>query len=405
MRAVRVKRQVPAVPFKVERMGDSTLVEQVVDGLRSAILTGFYKPDDVLPSTSDLAEQLGVSRIVTRNAIKALSRERLIHSRPSTGSIVLASQERRWRGHVLFVRPVDIRSQFVSEEIFAAEERLSLEGYLVTTVVVRYDEHDIFDLSGLEQEMARNVSLVIVFGNQPQILDFLSKSDKPFMHVDFGSGVKAENGCVGHVAMSSHVAVEVFVAHCVRAHIRHVSVVGKVEDRHVAAAMLEARGIRVSVVDVDAAFGPQRVENLERATCLALDRLFDEHGRKWLPDLIYVEDDYQAIGALFSLLSHGVKIPKDVFFVIARNFGNGPEMPMALTCIEFAPAAAGAEVGRAAVGFLGGKGFSYDSTSAFRYVIGASFPESDCNLTTNKRSESNETAKSSRCNDRRRMCV
>ena len=394
------------IPFRIDRTHPRALVRQMTDGLRDAIVTGYYKPGDMLPTIHEWTRALDVSIRVPEGALANLVKEGYVVTRPRQGCMVMPREGRRvWRGHVLFVRPVDISCHFVSEEIFAAEERLSLDGYLVTTVVVRQAECGIFDLSGLEQEMARNVSLVIVFGNQPQILDFLSKSDKPFMHVDFGSGVKAENGCVGHVAMSSHVAVEDFVAHCVRADIRHVSVVGKVEDRHVAAAMLEARGIRVSVVDVDAAFGPQRVENLERETCLALDRLFDEHGRKWLPDLIYVEDDYQAIGALFSLLSHGVKIPKDVFFVIARNFGNGPEMPMALTCIEFAPAAAGAEVGRAAVGFLGGKGFSYDSTSAFRYVIGASFPESDCNLTTNKRSESNETAKSSRCNDRRRMCV
>ena len=375
MRVVRVKRQVPAVPFKVERMGDSTLVEQVVDGLRSAILTGFYKPDDVLPSTSDLAEQLGVSRIVTRNAIRALSRERLIHSRPSAGSVVLAAQERRWLGHVLLVRPVDVLSHFVSEEIFAAEEKLSRAGYLVTIVVVRRKSETRFDLGPLEQDLSRNVNLAVVFGNIPQILKCLASANVPFMYIDVGTVRKPVKGCVGRCGVSMGSAVEEFVAHCVRAGVRHVSVIGKVARSSLAASRLETAGIRVSLVEVDAAFGPRRVENLERETCRELDRLFAERGRKWLPDLIYAEDDYQATGALFSLLSHGVKIPGDVRFATLSNFGRGPALPISLTCVEFNPSEAGASVAQAALGFLGGRGFSHDSASCFRYVIGDTFPE------------------------------
>lgn len=373
------------VPFRIDRSLPQSLVGQMTDGLRDAIVTGYYKPGDTLPTIHEWTRMLEVSIRVPEGALANLVKDGYVVTRPRQGCVVQPRKDRRvWRGHVLFVRPVDIRSHFVSEAIFAAEERLSLEGYLVTTVVVRRGERGTFDLSGLEQEMSRNISLAIIFGDQLQILDFLSKSGKPFIHVDFGRvgfgrGVPPPKRFVGHVAMSSSVATEDFVEHCARAGIRRVSIVGKVEDRHVAEAMLEARGIRVSLVEVDAEFGPRRVENLERETCRTLDRLFDKHGRKWLPDLIYVEDDYQAIGALFSLLSHGVKIPKDVFFATIRNFGNGPEMPMALTCVEFHPAVAGAEVGRAAVGFLGSGNFSYDATSAFRYVIGDSFPESDCN--------------------------
>ena len=379
------------VPFRIDRNRPQSLVGQMTDGLRDAIVTGYYKPGDTLPTIHEWTRMLEVSIRVPEGALANLVKDGYVVTRPRQGCVVQPRNGRRvWRGHVLFVRPVDIRSHFVSEEIFAAEERLSLDGYLVTTVVVRRGERGTFDLSGLEQEMSRNISLVIIFGDQLQILDFLSKSGKPFIHVDFGRvgfgrGVPPKKGFIGHVAMSSSVATENLVEHCVRAEIRHVSVVGKVEDRHVAAAMLEARGIRVSLVEVDAAFGPRRVENLERETCRALDRLFDEHGRKWLPDLVFVEDDYQAIGALFSLLSHGVKIPRDVFFATTRNFGNGPEMPMALTCIEFAPAVAGAEVGRAAVRFLGGGDFSYDGTLAFRYVIGESFPENDSGMVRNNR--------------------
>ena len=72
---------------------------------------------------------------------------------------------------------------------------------------------------------------------------------------------------------------------------------------------------------------------------------------------------------------HGVKIPDDVRFATVKNYGHGPALPISLTCVEFNPAEAGASVAQAALDFLGGKGFSHDSTSGFRYVIGDTFPE------------------------------
>ena len=60
------------LPFAVVRSSRATLVEQVAEGLRRAIDSGFYKPGDVLPTTRDLATALGVSRIVTRAAVREL---------------------------------------------------------------------------------------------------------------------------------------------------------------------------------------------------------------------------------------------------------------------------------------------------------------------------------------------
>ena len=53
-------------------MAGSTLVEQVVGGIRQAIISGVYKPGDVLPSLSDLAEHLVVSRVVTHAPVQAV---------------------------------------------------------------------------------------------------------------------------------------------------------------------------------------------------------------------------------------------------------------------------------------------------------------------------------------------
>ena len=83
-------------------------MEQVVDGLRQCILSGFYKAGDILPTTRDLAEMLGVSRIVTRAAVRELTkadRKRIIEdfrrlydsfSRTMPWPLYLASEWLRW---------------------------------------------------------------------------------------------------------------------------------------------------------------------------------------------------------------------------------------------------------------------------------------------------------------------
>ena len=84
------------LPFKVSRSSRRTLVEQVVDGLRQCIVSGRYRKGDILPTTRELAERLGVSRIVTRAAVRALSEAGLINPRPGVGCVVLGTGGRLW---------------------------------------------------------------------------------------------------------------------------------------------------------------------------------------------------------------------------------------------------------------------------------------------------------------------
>ena len=76
------------------------------------------------------------------------------------------------------------------------------------------------------------------------------------------------------------------------------------------------------------------------------------------------------------MLSHGVKMPDDVFFATVKNFGNGPALPISITRIEFNPAEAGKAAGEAAAQFLDGKDFSCDAAAGIRYIVGDTFPES-----------------------------
>lgn len=364
------------VPFRIDRNRPQSLVGQMTDGLRDAIVTGYYKSGDTLPTIHEWTRALDVSIRVPEGALANLVKEGYVVTRPRQGCMVMPRDGRRvWRGHVVMVRPADVHSHMVFSHLLAMEEQLSLAGYLVTTVVVRNDENDRVVLDELNEELSRNVSLAVAVGNRKQVLGCLRKSKVPFLHVGYGN--EPVLGSVGHVGMSWQMAREDFAAHCSRAGIRHVVVVGKTFDGHDVVDLLEARGIRVSLVEVAAELGPERVENLERETCRAVDRLFDDCGRKWLPDLVFVEDDYQAIGALFSLMSHGVKVPGDVFFATVKNYGNGPALPISISRIEYNPAEAGAAAGKAAAVFLDGRDFLCDAAAGIRYIVGDTFPAPD----------------------------
>lgn len=71
------------------------LASQVTLHLLSAIKAGTYKPGDRLPPESELAEQLGVSRTILREAIAGLKRDGILESRQGKGLTVGALRDRQ----------------------------------------------------------------------------------------------------------------------------------------------------------------------------------------------------------------------------------------------------------------------------------------------------------------------
>ena len=77
--------ELASLPIKVTR---GRLYEQVTAQLRSLIASGGLKPGDRLPSERLLAEQLGVSRIVVREAMKVLEEQGLVKVQVGSGTYV-----------------------------------------------------------------------------------------------------------------------------------------------------------------------------------------------------------------------------------------------------------------------------------------------------------------------------
>lgn len=69
------------------------LHQQVVESLGQQIIQGHYAVGATLPTADDLSHHLGVSRTVTREAIKVLEEKGLLASRPKSGIQVLPKGE------------------------------------------------------------------------------------------------------------------------------------------------------------------------------------------------------------------------------------------------------------------------------------------------------------------------
>lgn len=359
------------LPFRLNRSQKRSLVDQMADGLRNAIVTGYFKPGDTLPTILEWTRMLGCSIRVPEGAMAKLADEGLVSTRPRHGTTVLGSGRMNWRGHVLLVRLLDSTCHFIGERIAAAEEHLSKSGYLTTTIVVRRDDGGRLDLSHLEFEMKRNVCFTIVFGHIDEVLRSVSASGIPF--VDFAAGQPLMKGCVGHIDSSVQGAVREFAAHCRRSGVGKALIVSKTNDMPYAREALEEEGITFSEMVLEAQTGPDRMENLQREGCAAFDGMFAREGRGWLPDVIFVTDDYVATGVLFSLFSHGVRIPEDTGFVTVKNKGNGPALPFPLTCVECSPSEVGRETAAAVMRVLDGKPFSFPESEQVVYLKGESF--------------------------------
>lgn len=77
--------------MKDRSKGSGSLVTQVGESLRQAILSGQYSAGDKLPSEHELTETHGVSRTVVREAVAALRSDGLVEVRQGAGIFVLGA--------------------------------------------------------------------------------------------------------------------------------------------------------------------------------------------------------------------------------------------------------------------------------------------------------------------------
>ena len=341
------------MPFRVERMGGATLVEQVVGGLRQAILSGFYRPGDVLPSITDLAETLGVSRIVTRHAIKALAKDRYIHSRPSAGSVVLDSDERRWKGRILLIRRTNGFGYY--DSVFEAVLRAQLvkEGWLCTSVCAQIGANrKLSDVAEVKAAVSTPFDLAVVLFDNPAAAEVLSSAGMPFVVLGIDKPCRLR-GCKASINFDRTAAGEQFVAACRAAGVKSVVQVGMYDHGDIGVA-LRRTGIKLDTWLLRKIPRDSTLDAWVEAGRGALSEFIKS--KSPLPDAFYFLDDYVCEGALAALSDAGIRAPADVRVATWANHGNAPAYARSLSRIELNPRNNAEDIASFCISIASGKG-------------------------------------------------
>lgn len=361
------------VPFAVSRTNGRDLTSQIVDGLRRAIVCGYYKPGDVLPTLGELSAGLGVSMNVVRTAVRRLAEEGFILPRRHIGSVVQPLGLKIRRGHVLLVQN-GTASSHANAIVGAIRSSLVRQGYLVTTVAVFCDANGRYDLVPLEMELRGTVNLAILVMNRPAVERMLAKSGIPFMI--YGDRRCRAPNFAGLVRQSLGEAQGEVVDECARLGIKRILAVRMWQQRSDNLAERFAKaGMAIDEWCVWSQELESRDEAVQRAGLARFAERFRSEGRAWLPELlVFPDDDYLAAGCLMALLAEGVRVPEDVRVVTLANKGIAPVFIKPLSRLEIDPQRFGEKIAGYALDFLRGETVPDDAQVCPTYVPGETFP-------------------------------
>ena len=360
-----------ALPFSISRSEGRDLTSQMADGLRRAIVGGYYKAGQALPTLEALSSGLGVSMNVARAAMRKLAQEGLVLPRRHVGSVVQQLGAKKRRGHVLIVQD-DTASSHTNILVGEARATLSRLGYLVSTVVVFKDADGRYDMQPLEVELRNTVNLSILVKNRPAIERVLARSGIPFMA--YGGRRCRSANFVGQVRIET-LPLENTVRECVSHGISRVLIVCAWLSYDSILPLFTKAHIAAEEWRIDCAARENSDEIVQRSGLEAFTERFRLEGRGWLPELlIFPDDDFLAAGCLMALLAAGVRVPEDVRVVTLANKGIGPVFVKPLTRFEIDPRLFGAQIAQYACNYLNGQGIPEDASVSPAYVPGETFP-------------------------------
>lgn len=336
------------IPFSVSRNDSRTLFAQVSDGLREAIVSGYYAPGDVLPTSRELARLLGVSMIVAAPALKRLADEGLVEARPRRGTIVRDRNDKQWRGHVVLVGINKDDNYLQSVLAGSLRDRLMEEGYLFTQVHADWTHDRKMDFSSLDATLSRSVNLVIALYKVEPTFLYLFQKQIPF--VAFAEMDAAPRGAIGFTKLDYNLAVDEFADECVRLGVKEVVEVNWYPTM-CDLSPLKKHGIHVRRLKIKVDFANSPLAVLRRAGMEAFSQLV-QTGRLLRGAVYFFGDDNIATGAIAALSYAGLRAPEDFRFATWANKDNELPYPRELSRMVLDPAGAGATVAQAVLQYL-----------------------------------------------------
>ena len=194
----------------------------VVERLRHAIHLGSYLPGEKLPSERVLAQQLGVSRMTVREAIRALRDEGYVSSRRgSAGGITVLDQA----GDVSRLRPVLLARMPELDDAF--EFRVAVEGAAARLAAHRRTKHDLARLRDAYQEMEQGI----------QTARFRAADNRFHLAVADAARNRVMRQAIENVRAITWVPIDrVLCRVFTSAHDHHAQILAAIEDRDAAGA-------------------------------------------------------------------------------------------------------------------------------------------------------------------------
>ena len=122
--------------FSIDYKSRLPFYEQLVESVKSMVLSGLLSGDDPLPSVRQLSSDLGINPNTVQKAYRQLEEEGLIQSRPGAGSHITASPQQ-----VEDIRQELFRSEV--QETVAAMKRMGLKKEEAVALLRQlYDEEE-----------------------------------------------------------------------------------------------------------------------------------------------------------------------------------------------------------------------------------------------------------------------
>lgn len=356
------------LPFKLDRRLMVNFADQLVEGVRRSVESGYYRPGDVLPPQKEIARLLDVSIRIPREAYRKLADQRIASPRKSVGCVILPRGANIWKGRVLFVTSAASEgAYFLSKMLGTIRRKLAAEGWLFNVVNVDVRKYGARDTAALESELAIPYDLAVVYClTEKYIVRMIEKQGVPAMMVNDvpPSGGKPKINVIDG-------AVRSFVAQCRAGGVKKVLLAEYWPIDGLESGIRKA-GLKVEKLIVRPRSSECYLEDIERQAFSEFCDRFAK-GRK-RPDLVLCSDDYIARGALMAFATGALRIPEDVKFVTWANKGHIPVAPFSLARFESDPRTSGEAFAACILARLRGEDPCSVPPDEIDYVCGDSFP-------------------------------
>lgn len=357
------------LPFVLDRMVNMSLSEQMLQGLKKAIVKGFYKPGQTLPGIREMAEAAGVSEKVSRQALARLAEIGWCVSRQGFKSVV-ADRGKERLGKVLFFNSETGFGFHSSWMVGAIRSRLLKADYRLTAISA-YDLKKDGSSRLLSESLKEHWDTVIEFGMRVGARRAIEESGWPFLVLGDGGKCMPSDAanCIGKIELRNGRAVPEFVRACVKKGVRSVVQFLYDEGGFDVAEMLAMPGIGCTTIRIPRYRNPFGM--YDGGYKYVMSYLRKTHGK--LPDVLLFTDDHLAQGGVLALMERGIRVPEDVRVVTHANRGLGPYWIKPLTRLEMDPVAQGAAVSKAVLDYFKTRSLPSDIVLGSEWRLGKTF--------------------------------